>query len=562
MPSSLQAYRIFIASPGGLDDFRNCFRSTIDKYNDADAIRRGVAFIPVGWEMTLGGIGRPQHIINNDLSECDYCVLVLRDRWGSPADTDPNSPTGTEEEFNLALKLSEDPTKFMTNVVVFFAAIEPGRMSDPGPQLKKVLDFRKATEAGKQLLFHHVEGPEDFADVLRRYLANWVRVHEQKMEEAAADTPQPVTLVPELDYTEEVDGSAEEPASEASEVDPISHSDVLISQGRYTEAESILSEAIAKGRDPRAQLAYSRLLARLHRRMQALSAMKQALEMAQAVGDHVTAGEAAEGLARLSDELGRDADVGAFAGMALASYDRAEDRVGLARTFTLLGEWNRKTNDHEEALGAYRQAIELARTEGALLIEANAFIGLSEVHRDLEQLGEAREALSRGILARQEAGAPDTGDTHAALGAVLEGLGDDAGAEQEYGVSTDLFTKAGDRAGLADAADHLGQICVRKGDLDGAEDAFRHSAAMFESVQNIEGARDAYLSLGRTQIARGSYDAASASLRSSLALAQRQHGDAARSAQSEITDLLDLALGEASAADARSAAQTSTPHQS
>ena len=61
-------------------------RDVIEKYNSEDAIRRGVVFIPVGWELTLGGLGRPQAIINQDLEECDAFVLVLHDRWGSILD--------------------------------------------------------------------------------------------------------------------------------------------------------------------------------------------------------------------------------------------------------------------------------------------------------------------------------------------------------------------------------------------------------------------------------------------------------------------------------------------
>ncbi len=84
MPIDLKGYRIFIATPGGLEPERRSFRRVIGEYNDTDALRRGVMFFPVGWEDTLGGMGRPQALINKDLRECDYFVLVLWDRWGSP----------------------------------------------------------------------------------------------------------------------------------------------------------------------------------------------------------------------------------------------------------------------------------------------------------------------------------------------------------------------------------------------------------------------------------------------------------------------------------------------
>jgi hypothetical protein len=58
-----------------------------------DALSRGVCFISIGWEETLGAIGRPQELINEDLRECDYFVLVLYDRLGSPQPWDPRVVT-------------------------------------------------------------------------------------------------------------------------------------------------------------------------------------------------------------------------------------------------------------------------------------------------------------------------------------------------------------------------------------------------------------------------------------------------------------------------------------
>jgi hypothetical protein len=42
----------------------------LQAYNEQDAIERGVIFIPVGWEITPGGVGRPQKLINYDVRRC------------------------------------------------------------------------------------------------------------------------------------------------------------------------------------------------------------------------------------------------------------------------------------------------------------------------------------------------------------------------------------------------------------------------------------------------------------------------------------------------------------
>ena len=60
MSSNLTGLRVFIASPGGLGDERRAFRDEISEYNKAETILRGVVFQAIGWEDTLGAVGRPQ----------------------------------------------------------------------------------------------------------------------------------------------------------------------------------------------------------------------------------------------------------------------------------------------------------------------------------------------------------------------------------------------------------------------------------------------------------------------------------------------------------------------
>ena len=104
MPRSVTEYRVFLATPSGLDQERRAFRETVQDYNEIDALDRGVVFTPVGWEDTLGGATRPQSLINAQLSRWDYFLLALWDRWGSPPseDVDSRFSSGCEEEFHLA----------------------------------------------------------------------------------------------------------------------------------------------------------------------------------------------------------------------------------------------------------------------------------------------------------------------------------------------------------------------------------------------------------------------------------------------------------------------------
>src|SRR5205807_657203 len=97
---------------------------------------------PVGWEDTLGGVGRPQELINEDLRGCDYAVFLFNDRWGTP--TGNGKTSGTQEEWELALELYEK--RSIRKICLFFRDVDPKKLSDPGDQLKSVIEFRKAIE--------------------------------------------------------------------------------------------------------------------------------------------------------------------------------------------------------------------------------------------------------------------------------------------------------------------------------------------------------------------------------------------------------------------------------
>ena len=92
MSQEIVAYDVFLASPSGLEREREVFRRTLREYSETEGAPRSVAFRPVGWEGVPGGVGRPQSLINDTLRNCDYFVLVLWDRWGSPPDRPEVAP--------------------------------------------------------------------------------------------------------------------------------------------------------------------------------------------------------------------------------------------------------------------------------------------------------------------------------------------------------------------------------------------------------------------------------------------------------------------------------------
>lgn len=175
VPKLLTQYRVFIASPSGLDEERECFRRNLDRFTTMHAEPVGVTFHPVCWEQTVGGAGRPQELINEDLKECDYAVFVLHDRWGSPPGGAGRYASGVEEEWTLVEELYK--ANKIRNVALFFKNVDLHQMNDPGIQLQAVLSFKKRIAEEKRYLFRQYATIHEFTEALDGHLAKWLRDH-------------------------------------------------------------------------------------------------------------------------------------------------------------------------------------------------------------------------------------------------------------------------------------------------------------------------------------------------------------------------------------------------
>ena len=187
MSRQLVEYRVFIGSPGGLGDERKFFREKIIHFNEVHGNPSGIVFAPIGWEDTLPGVGRPQGLINEDLRKCDYAVFILHDRWGSPTGS---CTSGTEEECELAQELYT--ANQIRNICLFFKNVDAGKLADPGPQLDKVLAFKRKIESERKHLFQRYADCQQFCEILERHLAKWVQDHGGGSDGSRVPSPTPV----------------------------------------------------------------------------------------------------------------------------------------------------------------------------------------------------------------------------------------------------------------------------------------------------------------------------------------------------------------------------------
>jgi hypothetical protein len=258
MPSELKGYRVFIASPGGLESERVAFYSVVRQYNIDEATHRGVQFEPIGWEQVTPGMGRPQTLIDEELKKSDFFILLLHDRWGShPGENKHGASSGTEEEYYVALDCYHDRKLPMQDIACFFKSVSPEQLSEPDEELRKVLNFKMNLESDKKQLFGTFSSTQEFEILLRSALAKWLRgITDRGRSRVVAPTPDnpgdlPTILGIILTEGKDIDKISKQHIQEAWS---------LVHKGRITEAEIEFSKAIKITPKAFLLLSYSKFL--------------------------------------------------------------------------------------------------------------------------------------------------------------------------------------------------------------------------------------------------------------------------------------------------------------
>jgi hypothetical protein len=166
MENQLRVFRVFLASPSDLGEERRGAREIVEELNASCSKETDLRIELIGWEDTLPGAGRPQTLINADLDKADLFLGCLWQKMGSPSGA--LGKTGFEEEFDRALARNQNTGT--PEMWLFIKEVDAARTSDPGEQLRRVLEFRKKQEEGKQLLFKEFKDVTSWRELLRSLL--------------------------------------------------------------------------------------------------------------------------------------------------------------------------------------------------------------------------------------------------------------------------------------------------------------------------------------------------------------------------------------------------------
>jgi hypothetical protein len=171
---------VFMASPGDVTEERRAAAAAVARINRIAARDWGWEIDLRGWEDTLPGYSRPQALINPDVEACDIFIGVLWKRWGSVSGT---HTSGFEEEFRIAER--RRTASSTPEIMLYFKEIDSSLATDAGPQLERLLGFRRRIEEGKQLLYKTYANVSEFETLIFDHLTKILG------QRAMTDRPQP-----------------------------------------------------------------------------------------------------------------------------------------------------------------------------------------------------------------------------------------------------------------------------------------------------------------------------------------------------------------------------------
>ncbi len=519
--------RVFIASPGDLAVERAAFKEVIDDLNTGFGDGAGIKFEALGWEDTLASTGRrSQGVINLDVDRADVFVLAMNRRWGQDApDAKPYS-SYTEEEFHRAYnRWKKKPGRGKERspeIFVFFKHIDPASMADAGPQLQKVLDFRKQLEESREVLYRGFKDEAEFKKEIDNHLRAFA-----KDELPKADAKRKGVLLPRAAIEEIKKEKAEKEQALA----------MAEKEHQVAEAERARADAFALDFAERA--AKVALDGRLEEARQNfakatngttnLRVLYLAYDFYERTGDLATAEDMLE---RWLAITGRDAETleteAALGNLGLINLtrgelDRAEEmflkaiaidkklgrKEGLAKGYNNLGVIYKSRGELERAEEIYLRSKSIHQELGNQLGVASTYSNLGVIYHVRGEVERAEEMHLKSLaidekLGHQEGMATDYNN----LGLVYKGRGELDRAEAMYRKTIDISEKLGRQEGVAAACTNLGLIYGRRGDLEQSEKMHLKSLNIAEKVGHQEGMAIACANLGLNAIRREDLDRA------------------------------------------------------
>jgi tetratricopeptide (TPR) repeat protein len=556
--STPRTIKVFIASPSDLAVERREFKEVIDELNKGYGRGAHVTFEPLGWEDALATVARrAQSVINQDIDACDVFVLVMWRRWGQDAPDAAPYSSYTEEEFYRALGRFEKEKR--PTIFVLFKHIDPGQMADAGPQLAKVLAFRRKLEETRRVLYRGFDDEKSFRAEIDKHLTGFV---EGKCE--TVDGPSAAPLIPDSIRTElekhrgaaeqalieleRMRGEAERAQREAEQAraeakDANARADAAARLAESTAAAQSLklaedaAKAALEGRIEEARQGFAKALEgttntavlflgfEFFRRIGELTEAERLLRRWLAISgpdaETPSTANAYGNLGLILNVRGELDQAEAMLRKSLAIYEKLGDVRRMADEYGNLG-LVLQTRDLDAAEVMHRKSLEIYERLGELEGIANGYANVGLILQIRGDLAEAEAMVRKALEIHKKLGQIEAmASGYGNLGIILQERRDFGGAEAMHRKALEINKKLRRMEGMASQYGNLGLILRTRRDLEGAESMHRKALEINEKLGRLVGMAIQYGNLGLILRERGDLEGAETKFRESIAIDEK-----------------------------------------
>lgn len=228
MAESRKIVRAFLGSPGDLGDERRAAKAVVDEINDTVANRLGYHVELVRWENVVASFGRPQGTINKELERCELFVGMLWKKWGTPPSKGGPYTSGFHEEYSISAESCVKTGR--PEISIYFKDVEPAQLEDPGPELRKVLEFKRGIVEEKTGIYESFANVGELSLKLRRCLTQYLFTLRDEEQKSISEESQTLPA--------ERDGRGALPAAATTDNTPLSREGSVFLRGFIARTET------------------------------------------------------------------------------------------------------------------------------------------------------------------------------------------------------------------------------------------------------------------------------------------------------------------------------------
>lgn len=344
--------RIFLATPGDLEQERKIVRVVVDEFNNGRT-SGGPSFEIVGWERTRGVASRPQGEINELIDESHFMIVLFKKKWGSAPGSPWGYTSGTEEELFtglLALGTSEQP---MRDIWVGFIAADERE--------HEVERLKAQFNSSHELMYESLADDRDLKTKLAQRLEDWVAA-------SASKVVRHFTLLP----------SSGKEVLQAAKLR--AEGEKLVELGQPTKGHDRLHQAAGLG-GPTEWLALARYQARHGDLEDAQQSTQRAIDLVIDGSADLYSPQAAEAFAEQAGVLRRKGDPNAAVGrlehaLTLVDKDSAAAKRVKARLLDDLGLARKDAGNLQTARANFEESAQIRNEQNLPVGECQSLINL------------------------------------------------------------------------------------------------------------------------------------------------------------------------------------------